>query len=80
MDPFPFDMFGLMGGIVAVSMVVFLAMTVLVVGVIVWAVRRGLPRLEDPAVAQLKARLASGEISPVEYEVRMRALRDAKGD
>jgi uncharacterized membrane protein len=50
--------------------------TGLIVGVIVWAIRRSAPAREDPAIAELKSRLARGEIDPVEYQVRMRALRD----
>ena len=51
-----------------------LGTTLLIVGVVVWAIRRATPKAEDPAVAELKSRLARGEISPVEYEVRHRAL------
>ena len=58
------------------SLVVMLGTTLLIVGLIVWVVRRATPRREDPAVAELKARMARGEISPVEFEVRMRALQD----
>jgi uncharacterized membrane protein len=78
MEPFPIDLFAFVGPMVAVSIIVPLITVVLVVGVIVWAIRRSAPPSEDPAVAELKARLARGEISPVEYEVRMRALRDAE--
>jgi len=49
-----------------------------IIGVVVWSIRRTMPAHEDPAIAELKGRLARGEISPVEYEVRMRALRDAE--
>jgi uncharacterized membrane protein len=59
------------------SLAVTLGTTLLIVGVIVWAIRRGSPPREDPAVAELKRRLAEGEISPVEYEVRMRALDES---
>ena len=72
---FPFDPFGFVGSIVLVSVLVPLLMMVLIAGVIVWAVRRAGPPREDPAVAALKARLARGEIDPIEYQVRMRALR-----
>jgi uncharacterized membrane protein len=75
MDPFP-DMFNLMGPIFIVSLAVPLITTGLIVGVIVWAIRRNTPRREDPAVEELKARLARGEIDPVEYQVRIRALHD----
>jgi uncharacterized membrane protein len=46
----------------------------LTAGIIVVAFRRASPPREDPAVAELKRRLAAGDISPVEYEVRLRAL------
>ncbi len=78
MDSLPFDLFDFMGPMLVVSLVVPLVITGLVVGVIVWAIRRSAPPSEDPAVAELKARLARGEISPVEYQVRMRALQDAE--
>jgi uncharacterized membrane protein len=78
MESLPFDLFDFMGPMLAVTLIVPLVTVVLVVGVIVWAIRRSAPASEDPAVAQLKSRLARGEISPVEYEVRMRALQDAE--
>jgi uncharacterized membrane protein len=76
METLPFDPFGFMGSIIAVSLIVPLVTTGLIVGVIVWAIRRSAPAREDPAIAELKSRLARGEIDPVEYQVRMRALRD----
>lgn len=75
MDPIV-DPFGFMGGVIALSLIVPLVITLLVLGVIVWAIRRSGPAREDPAVVELKGRLARGEIDPTEYEVRMRALRD----
>jgi len=78
MEQLPFDPFGFVGGVIAVSLIVPLVTTLLIVGVIVWAIRRSAPASEDPAVAELKSRLARGEIDPVEYEVRMRALRDGE--
>ena len=75
MDVIPFDPFGFVGGMIAISLLVPLLTTVLIVGTIVWAIRRSAPRREDPAIAELKARLARGEIDPIEYTVRMRALR-----
>lgn len=75
MDSF-FDPTGFMGGMIAVALIVPLVTTLLIVGVIVWAIRRNAPARDDPAVAELKDRLARGEIDPVEYEVRIRALRD----
>jgi uncharacterized membrane protein len=76
MDALPFDPFGFVGGMIALSLIVPLVTTGLVVGLIVWAIRRNASAREDPAVAELKARLARGEIDPVEYQVRMRVLRD----
>ena len=73
----PFDLFGFMGPMLAVTLLVPLITTGLIVGVVVWAIRRNSPRREDPAVEELKTRLARGEIDPVEYQVRMRALREA---
>jgi uncharacterized membrane protein len=64
--------------IVAGTLLSILVITVLVVGVIVFALRRAIPPPEDPAIAELKRRMATGEISPVEYEVRVRAIE--KGD
>jgi len=75
MDVIPFDPFGFVGGMIAISLLVPLLTTGLIVGTIVWAIRRSAPRREDPAIAELKARLARGEIDPIEYTVRMRALR-----
>jgi uncharacterized membrane protein len=74
----PFDPFGFVGGMIALSLLVPLVTTGLIVGVIVWAIRRSAPAREDPAVAELKTRLARGEIDPTEYQVRMRALRDGE--
>lgn len=76
MDPFPIDVFDFMGPIFLVSLAVPLITTGLVVGTVVWAIRRNTPRREEPAVEELKARLARGEIDPVEYQVRIRALHD----
>jgi uncharacterized membrane protein len=76
MDPFPIDVFGWMGPFVILSVAVPLITTVLIVAVVVWAIRRNTPRREDPAVEELKSRLARGEIDPTEYQVRIRALHD----
>jgi len=75
MEVLPFDPFGFVGSIILLSLLVPLLTVLLIVGVIVWAIRRAGPVREDPAVAELKARLARGEIDPIEYQVRMRALR-----
>ena len=75
MDVLPFDPVGFVGGMIAISLVIPLLTTVLILGTIVWAIRRSAPAREDPAIAELKARLARGEIDPIEYQVRMRVLR-----
>jgi uncharacterized membrane protein len=59
------------------SLAVTIGTTVLIVGVIVWAIRRSRPSPEEAARAELGRRLAAGEISPAEYEVRMRSIDDA---
>jgi uncharacterized membrane protein len=64
--------------IVAGTFLSIIVITVLVVGVIFFALRRAIPPAEDPGIAELKRRMAAGEISPVEYEVRARAI--LKGD
>ena len=56
------------------SLVVTVLIVVVVVGAIVWAIRRAAPPTEDPAVAELKERLARGEIDPIEFRVRMAEL------
>ncbi|HEX6867269.1 MAG TPA: hypothetical protein VF119_00620 [Candidatus Limnocylindrales bacterium] len=77
MDPeFPVDILGWMGPIFAFSLIVPLIITAAVIGVVVWSIRRGMPPRDDPAVAELKGRLARGEIDTAEYHVRLRALQD----
>lgn len=71
----PFDPFGFVGSMMVLTLLIPVVTTVLILAVIVWAIRRAGPAREDPAVAELKARLARGEIDPIEYQVRMRALR-----
>ncbi len=71
-----FDLFDFLGPTMLFAFAVPLITTGLVIAVIVWAIRRSVPAREDPAVAELKARLARGEIDTAEYQVRMRALDD----
>jgi uncharacterized membrane protein len=59
------------------SLAVTIGTTVLIVGAIVWAIRRSRPSPEEAARAELGRRMAAGEISPTEYEVRMRSIDDA---
>jgi uncharacterized membrane protein len=76
MDPvgFDFGLFDWFGPLMAATLILPLVITGIVVGVVVWAVRRNSAPREDPAITELKARLARGEIEPIEYEVRLRSL------
>ena len=68
------SIFDMSMAIVLATVVMSLVITLLVIGVIVYAIRRATPSPQARAIAELKRRLADGEITPVEYEVRMRAL------
>lgn len=74
MDSFGFGLFDWIMPLMAVTLLLPLIITVIVIGAIVWAVRRNSSPREDPAVSELKARLARGDIEPIEYEVRLRSL------
>ena len=74
MEPVDLGLFSWIGPLIAASIVVPLVITVLLIGVVIWAIRRNTVRTEDPAVSELKARLARGDIDPIEYEVRLRSL------
>ena len=65
---------GFFGAIIVLTLAVPLVTTVLIVGTIVWAIRGRVPPSEDPAVAELKARFARGEIDTAEYQVRLETL------
>jgi uncharacterized membrane protein len=67
--------FGLAWGIIAATLIGILVITLLTVGLIAIVFRRVTRPVEDPALTELKRRLADGEITPVEYEVRLRALQ-----
>ena len=69
---------GFFGWIFVIGFVGPLVVTGLVIGMIVWAIRRSVPRREDPAVAELRQRYARGEISPAEFEVRLRSLTEER--
>ena len=60
----------------AATLLLPLIITIMVIGAIMWAIRRNSSPREDPAVSELKARLARGDIEPIEYEVRLRSLLD----
>lgn len=63
-------------GITIVGMLLSLAIPLLIIGVIIWVVRRSAPRRRDPAEEELRTRLADGQIDQAEFLVRMRALHD----
>jgi uncharacterized membrane protein len=63
-------------GITLIGVLGSLAVPVIVIGVVVWAIRRSAPKRRDPAEESLRARLATGEIDQAEFLVRMRALHD----
>ena len=65
---------GFFGFMMVVGIVLPLVITGVVIGVVIWAIRRSVPPREDPAIAELKARYARGEIDPAEFEVRLRSL------
>jgi len=63
-------------GITILGIVATLAVPILIVGVIVWGLRRNGGLRRDPAEDELRVRLARGEIDMAEFEVRLRALRE----
>jgi uncharacterized membrane protein len=69
------DIGGFMDGIflfTILTVVGSLAIPLIIVGVVIWAIRRR----RDPAEESLRVRLARGEIDQAEFLVRMRALHD----
>ncbi len=69
------DIFGgLFGAMMVASIVLPLVITGVVIGVVIWAIRRAVPSREDAAILELRQRYARGEISPAEFEVRLRSL------
>ena len=78
----PPDIGGIMDGVFLVtifSVLISLAIPLIIVGVVIWAIRRSAPARRDPAEQELRDRLASGEIDMAEFQVRLRALRDDDG-
>jgi uncharacterized membrane protein len=75
----PPDIGGIMNGVWIVTVftvVASLAIPLIIVGVVIWAIRRQAPRRRDPAEESLRERLARGEIDQAEFLVRMRSLHD----
>jgi uncharacterized membrane protein len=69
-----FDLFDLTGWFIAVVLIAMIVMLVLF-GIFAWTMFRGVLGRDDPAILELKDRLARGEIDVAEYQVRLRALR-----
>ena len=69
------DFEGFFGFMMVVSIVIPLLITGAIIGLFIWIVRRAVPRV-DPAVSELRARYARGEIEPAEFEVRLRSLTE----
>ena len=70
------DVGGMFATIAGVTLFGMVFITVAVIGVIVWAIRRSAPAQRDPAEEELRDRLARGEIDMAEFDVRLRALRE----
>jgi uncharacterized membrane protein len=75
---FGFDLGGFIVGTVILSLVVPLVITGIVIGVIVWTIRRTIPTGRNAAIAELRDRLARGEIDPSEFQARVDALNSEK--
>jgi uncharacterized membrane protein len=69
-------MFNAIFGITIIGMLLSLAIPLVIIGLIVWVIRRNAPRRRDPAEEELRTRLAAGQIDQAEFLVRMRALHD----
>lgn len=59
-----------------ITALVSLAIPIIIIVVVIWAIRRNAPARRDPAEEALRQRLARGEIDQAEFLVRMRALHD----
>ena len=73
------DIEGFMGaifGVTILSVIASLLIPLIIIGVVIWAIRRSAPARRDPAEQSLRDRLARGEIDQAEFLVRMRALHD----
>lgn len=75
MGVLPLDPVGFVGRMLTISLVVPLLTIGLILGTVVRAIRRSVPVREETCDRGAQARLARGEIDPIEYAVRMRALR-----
>ena len=60
-------------GITLIGVFATLLIPIIIIGVVIWAIRRN---VRDPAEQELRDRLARGEIDMAEFQVRLRALRE----
>jgi uncharacterized membrane protein len=73
------DIGGFMDGFFFITILTVLAsliIPIVIIGVVIWAIRRNAPARRDPAEQALRERLARGEIDQAEFLVRMRTLHD----
>jgi uncharacterized membrane protein len=70
----PVDISGFVMGTVLISLLIPLMITGIMLGIIVWAVRRTVPSGRDAAIRQLRDRFARGEIDQSEFDARMDSL------
>lgn len=73
------DIGGFMDGVFLITMVSVIAsliIPIVIIGVVIWAIRRNSAPQRDPAEQALRDRLAAGQIDQAEFLVRMRALHD----
>ena len=69
-------MFDAIFGITIVGMLLSLLIPLLIIGLIVWAIRRNAPRRREAAEQELRTRLGDGQIDEAEFLARMRALQN----
>ncbi len=72
------DLLGLLEGIAVMALAAVLVVALMMAGMLAWGFRSTMSRHveeDPPAVVELKRRLDGGEISLVEYEEGLRALR-----
>ena len=68
------DFDGMFSAIMGITIFASVGIPIIIIVVIIWAIRRGMPAWRDPAEEALRARLARGEIDRAEFQVRLRAL------
>jgi uncharacterized membrane protein len=68
------DLGGFILGTVLLSLLVPIVITLIIVGMIIWAIRRS-GGGQDAAERELRTRFARGEIDPAEFRARLESLR-----